>query len=179
MKTARQFATQTYLPLGLGLITVQTLGFYILNERLFASMWGLLSWLAVLILAIVGIQQFKKSNQGFVTFKEAFTIYFFTILGYVLGLFLIIELLYLIDGGLMNRVQEYTLDAQVSMMEWFSGKELEPKDIGQLKKVHAEDWDKVREPKFMALGPATYMAMFSVIGLIVAAVTKKNRPEFQ
>jgi hypothetical protein len=79
----------------------------------------------------------------------------------------------------MNRVQEYTFDAQVSMMERFSGKELEPKDIGQLKKVLAENSDKAREPKFIALGLATYMAMFSVIGLIVAAVTKKNRPEFQ
>ena len=179
MKTARQLAIQTYLPLGLALFALQSFAFYILNERLFASAWGMLSWLAVLILAIVGIQQFKKSNEGFATFKEAFTIYFFTILGFLLGSFLIMELLYLLDGGLIERIQEYTFDTQLSMMERFSGKELEANEIAQFEKAFSENADKARDPKFLALGLAAYLAIFSLIGLIVAAVTKKNRPEFQ
>lgn len=133
----------------------------------------------MVVLAVVGIQQFKKSNEGFATFKDAFTIYFFTIFGFLLGSFLLMELLYLLDVGLVERIQEYTFDSQVSMMKRFSGKELEPKDIAQLKKVLAENADKGRDPKYLALGLAVYTAMFSLVGLIVAAVTKKNRPEFQ
>ena len=178
MKTARQIAIQTYLPLGFILIALQLFGFYILNERLLASAWGLLIWLVVIIIAMVGIQQFKKGNSGFATFRETFTIYFFTILGFLLGSFLIMELLYLIDDGLVGRLNEYTFETQVSMMKKFSGKDLEPKDIAQLKKVLSENMDKARDPKYLALGLASYLVMFSVIGLIVAAITKKNRPEF-
>tara|TARA_B100000768_G_C11111725_1_gene303571 strand:- start:43 stop:597 length:555 start_codon:yes stop_codon:yes gene_type:complete len=161
-----------------------TLGCYIIDESLFVNPVGSI---LVLIISVVipffAIRSYKKLNNGFATFREAFSAYMLPVI-FSLFVSLIFNLLMynVIDSELSSRQGEMAFEAMMEMPEeqlqttiQFMGidsvDDLEDKIVSDAKK----NVTIVGQLRSSAVG----FILFAFIALIAAAVSKKNLPEFE
>jgi hypothetical protein len=146
---------------------------YSIDLKLFTNGWfSLVDLIALLALTIIAIGKTKKAMGGFISFKEAFTVYFITILiGFVVYTIFNMLLFNVIDPGAKEVLQEEVIRKTVETMKSFGG------DSAMLKETVTKmrETDSFSIPQ-QALGLGMALLMYSVVGLIVAAVMKKNRP---
>src|SRR5690554_2897313 len=158
-----------YLGAALSLFTVFA---YAVNLDLFTKWWyGIALMILVIVFGIISSMTSKKLKGGFINFKEAFTSYFIAIaLGIVISSVVSFLVFNVIDPEAAKLLQEKILDSQVTMMRGFGA----PEDaiaevVEQLENMFA--LSKVLQSiAFQLVG-------FSVVGLIVALVVKKEDPQ--
>lgn len=160
-----------YLGALLALLTVIS---YAVNLELLTNMWyGIFIMVAIIALGVVSVAMVKKAQNGFVSFKEAFTSYFITVLiGLVISTLVSYFLFNVIDTEAAAVLKEKTIETTVRMMENFHA----PSE------AVAEAVKEIESQNQFAIGSilkglAGYLVFFSVIGLIVAAAMKKNNPD--
>jgi len=173
-KSLKSIASNYGLYLGaiLALLTVIAYG---VNLDLFTKIWFGLSLLALIIVfGIISISKSKKMQDGFISFKDAFTSYFITILiGIVISALVSYIVFGFVDTEAATVIQEKVVESQIQMMENFGAPE----------EAIAETVDKMEaQGNMYAIGNVLQsllwqLAGFSVVGLIIAAIMKKNNPD--
>jgi len=173
MENLRKNSVRFGLFLGLFLIVVTTV-MYAVDLSLFTKPWiGVVNLIAsVLFGAFAGIT-YKKQSGGFLTFKEAFTAFFITILiGFLISTIYTILLFNVIDPEAKTAITENLIRYTVEMMQGFGVK---AKDVNKM----VEDMQKT--DSFGVAGQlkgfAVNLVIYSIIGLITALIIRKERPQ--
>ncbi|GGZ82689.1 DUF4199 domain-containing protein [Algibacter mikhailovii] len=159
-----------YLGVLLALITVLA---YAINIELLTNMWvGIVILVAIIVFGIISVAKAKQAQNGFASFKQAFTAYFITILiGLVISTFVSFLLFNVVDTEAAEVLKEKTIEKTVEMMEGFNS----PTDKIDEAVTQIESQNQYSLGN-IAKGLAGYLVFFSVIGLIVAAAMKKSDP---
>jgi hypothetical protein len=125
-----------------------------------------------IVLFIVGISTSKKQMGGFIAFKDAFTSY---IVSYLVagatGIVVTYLLFNVVDPSAAETLKELSIETTVNMME----------DWGAPEETIEQAIEQAENQNPMALGSQLQAFLLSiifhgVIGLIAAAIMKKNRP---
>lgn len=149
---------------------------YAVDLSLFTNkMIGIADFVIGLVISIVAISKAKSAMGGFISFKQAFTVYFINVLiGLGTYTLFIILLFNVIDPSAAETVHELTIESTVKSLQGFG------METAQIKKVAEE----MRNNNTFSIGNQLIgfpigLAISSLIGLIVAAIMKKNKPEFE
>ncbi|MEY3941426.1 MAG: DUF4199 domain-containing protein [Schleiferiaceae bacterium] len=170
------------------LVSAVTVGYtlvaYIINEVWLSSqVGGILMLLAMLVIPYFGVREFKKAHEGYATFREAFSAYVLPlIVSAVVGLAFNWLMHNVIDGELATRMGERVYERFAEMPEeqrkgvmTFMGVSTEAELKAESIKMTVDQTTIMGMLKSTGAG----IIMYAIVGLIVAAVAKKNRPEFQ
>jgi hypothetical protein len=149
---------------------------YLFDEDLFANMvMGLVIMFVAFILLILSVVALKKQQGGYVTFKDAASVFTFSwIINVAVSIIVTILLFHVIDPELGGRVKELTIESTVSMLEKF----------GTPQEAMDEAIAKIEESDQFAIGEIFQGNLLSIVfalimGLIVAAFFKKEKPVFE
>jgi len=173
-KSLKSIATNYGLYLGVTLALISVIA-YAVNLDLYTQIWFGLCLLAIIIVfGIIAVIKIKKTNGGFLSFKYAFTAYFITILiGMVISTLVSVIIFNFIDPDAAAELQVKVMDAQIARLEAYNV----PVDVidETVKKMESQGnmfsiGNVLQSLVFQLIG-------FSVVGLIVAAVMKKNNPD--
>jgi Ca2+/Na+ antiporter len=168
--TIKSIATNYGVYLG-GLLAILTVLVYAVNLDLMTNMWyGIFVILAIILFGIFSVKKAKEISEGYLTFKQSFTTYFLTLLiGLVISTVVSYIIFNIIDPEAANLLKEKTIETTISFMEGF----------GAPAEAIAEAVDKIEKDNQFSIGNiatslAIQLIMFSIVGLIVAAIMKKN-----
>lgn len=173
MENLKKNSVPLGLFLGLFLIVVTTL-MYTIDLNLFTKPWiGIINLIVVTLFgAFAGVKS-KKQAGGFLTFKEAFTAFFITVLiGFLISTLYSILLFNVIDPEAKAVITDHLIKYTVDMMQSFGAKAA---DINKL----VDDMQKT--DSFGAAGQlkgfAVNLVIYSIIGLITALIVRRERPQ--
>ncbi|WP_452220470.1 DUF4199 domain-containing protein [Lacinutrix salivirga] len=173
-KTIKSIAVNYGLYLGILLAAVTVLG-YAVNLEILTKWWlGILLFIAIIIFGILSIAKSKSALGGFIDLKQAFTSFFITVLiGIVISTLVSVIIFNFIDPEAAETLKEKVIEASVDMMRGFNA----PEDAI----AEAVDKMEAQENQF-AIGSLVQslliqLIIYSVIGLIVSAIMKKNNPD--
>jgi hypothetical protein len=173
-KSLKSIAINFGLYLGTTLALISVLA-YAIDLELYTQIWFGLVILAIIItFGIIAVIKVKQANNGFLSFKNAFTSYFITVLiGLVISALVSILIFNVVDPEAATNLQEKVISSQIERLENFNV----PTDVidETIEKIEAQGnmfgvGNVLQSIIWQLLG-------FSVIGLIVAAVMKKSNPE--
>jgi len=173
MEAMRKNAMNYGLFLGLTSIVLTTL-MYAIDINLFTSSWiGAVNFVIVTGFGAFAAVKYKKSTGGFISFKEAFTCFFITI---VVGLFLstlyTILLLNYIDPEAKTIISENVIKYTVEMMQKFGGKAADMnKMVEEMQKT--DSFGPAGQLKGFAFG----LIIYCIVGLVTALILKRERPQ--
>lgn len=158
----------------LGIVSILTSTLiYTVNIELMVSIGvGLGIFALNLIIGIIAVSRAKKQNGGFITFKEAFTTYFITMLiGSVIGMIFSYLLFNIIDPDAKQKLMDMLVEKTVG---WMQSAGTKSEDIRKM----VEEMQKTDSFSLISLLKSLAMSLVfhAIIGLIVAAVTKKENP---
>ncbi|RAJ16894.1 DUF4199 domain-containing protein [Olleya aquimaris] len=173
-KTVKSIATNYGLYLGILLASVTVLA-YALNLEILTKWWiGISLFLVIITFGIISITQSKSALEGFISFKDAFTSYFITVLiGILISSVVSVIIFNFIDPEAALTLKEKIIEASVEMMRSFNAPE---DDI-------AEAVIKMEEaPSQFAIGSLVQslfiqLVIYSVIGLIASLIMKKTNED--
>jgi len=173
-KTMKSSAMNLGLYLALIISSFTIIGYAIYLD-LFTQWWfGIGQMFLVIIFGIISAVKARKINGGFLSFKEAFSAFFITIaIGILVPALIGFVIFNIVDPEAAVILQEKIINSQVAMMSNFGAPQ---EAIDQARaQLEAED-------SFFSLGNtiktnAYQLIGFSVIGLIVAAATKRKDPD--
>lgn len=160
-----------YLGAALSLWTI--LG-YALNIELLVNFWInlLVLPLLIIIFGVLSSAKAKSILEGFISFKDAFTAYFITIVvGMLISSLVSVILFNFIDPDTAIQLKEIAIEKTVNMME----------GMGAPAEQVAQQVEALENTDFFSIGTQFWqlvkgLIFFIVIGLIVAAIMKKNQP---
>lgn len=148
---------------------------YLVDLELLVNTWaGIGLWAVNMVLLIVSVGQVKKAFGGFLSFKEGFSTFIltYTVSALVSAVFSIL-LFAVIDPEAADKVQALIIETTVTMMERFGAPEESiTEQVENLESTN--QFSVVNQVK----GFFTGIVLYAVIGLIVAAIMKRNKPEF-
>lgn len=172
-KSLRSSAVNYGLYIGL-ILTSFTIIAYAVNLELLTKWWlGLLLFFVILILGIISVSKSKKLLSGFISFKQAFTTWFTTIVvGVLISSVVSVVLFNFIDPQAAEIIKQSTIDASVSMMESFGAPQSEI-DKAIIAIEEQNQFEIVNVLKSLAW----QFLFYALLGLIVAAIMKKNDPD--
>ncbi|MBT8260190.1 MAG: DUF4199 domain-containing protein [Bacteroidia bacterium] len=159
-----------YLGAALSLITVII---YAVNLDLMVNMWlGIVLLLVVIVVGAIATAKSKSLQNGFISFKDALGTYVLTV---AIGIFISTIVSYIlfnfIDPEAAAYLQEKTVEVTVSMMEGFNvPSEAIAEAVEQIENTNQYGIGTLVKNFFIG------MVIQIIIGLIVAAVMKKNKP---
>lgn len=135
-----------------------------------ASVFGILSFVVVMLILLLMATQQRKAMGGYITFKEAFQAIFIAIL-IVVAMSTIYSYIYTnwIDPEYFERTKEMS----IRMAGSFGGDEVAEKAAEQAE----AQIDKQNSFSGRALGFAISVVLYSLFGFIIAAIVKRNKPE--
>ncbi|MFK2819994.1 DUF4199 domain-containing protein [Flavobacteriaceae sp. LMIT009] len=157
-----------------GALALMTVAIYAIDLSLMVNMWlGIFMLLIVVGFGVVATAKAKGLQEGFLSFKEAFSSYFITaVVGTVLANLVSYILFNFIDPEAAKQVSEMTVEATISMMEGF----------GAPAETIAQTVEQLENQNQFGLGTIAKNMVWAfviqaVIGLIVAAIMKKSNPD--
>jgi len=172
-KSLKSIATNFGLYLGI-LLTMATVIPYIIDIGLLTNTWlGVFILISIIVFGIISVAKAKQAQNGYASFKEAFTAYFITIaLGLLISTLVSYVLFNFIDTNAAEVLKEKTIEKTVQMLENYNS----PTSIidETVEKLESQNNYSLIN---IAQGLVGYILMFSIIGLIVAAAMKKKNPE--
>ena len=172
-KSLKSIATNYGLYLGIALALLTVLS-YAIDLSLMTNMWyGIFILLVVIIFGIISVAKTKQVQNGFASFKQAFSSYFLTVvIGLIISTFVSYLLFNFIDTEAAATIKELTIEKTVELLESFNT----PSD------VIAQSIEQIESQNQYSIGNilkslAGSLVLFSIIGLLVAAALKKNNPD--
>jgi hypothetical protein len=137
-------------------------------------MWyGIFILIAIIVFGIISVAKTKQAQNGYATFKQAFTSYFITVLIGLLISTLVSYLLFnFIDTEAAEVLKEKTIESTIQTLEGFNA----PSETiaESVKQIESQNQFSILN---ILKGLAGYLVLFSIIGLIVAAAMKKTDPD--
>lgn len=173
-KSLKSVAINYGLYLSLILVSFTVIG-YAINIELLVNFWlvMLILPLVVIIFGIISAAKSKSLLNGFISFKQAFSSYFITIAVAVLISTLVTFILFnYVDPEAALTLKEIVLEKSTALMEKFGA----PASEIEKAMVEMEKQDTFAigtQLKSLAQG----FVFYSIIGLIVALIMKKNDPD--
>ena len=158
---------------GLALI-LPVLYAYTINLNYFVSFWAL--GILVLTFFVHGfwvVGSLKKAQGGYVTFKEAFSVFFLAnAIGLLISTIMTILIFIIIDPELQSVVKELTINKTTEFMQ----------DMGANTEQISEAVDGIREQDNYSIssqikGYFSTLLVFSIIGSLISLILKKKREE--
>ena len=107
----------------LGVISILiTASIYSIDLKLFTNMWlGISSMVVFLVIGVILVSKTKKELKGFITFKEAFTVYFLAgAIGATMSVLFNILLFNVIDPEAKEIVNTHMMEYTVEMLKKFN-----------------------------------------------------------
>tara|TARA_R110002072_G_scaffold201753_3_gene359583 strand:- start:1978 stop:2553 length:576 start_codon:yes stop_codon:yes gene_type:complete len=158
-----------------GIAIAYFLAAYLIDEALFVNMiLGIALWIAYIVFFILSVAQSKKALGGFISFKDAFSGFVLTAIIYSLLVTMFsIFLFNVMDPELGLRLKEASIEKSIEIWESIG---LTDDQISEsLEKMEAMDTYSISN-----LGKSFLYSIigYSILGLIVAAIMKKDRPVF-
>ena len=147
---------------------------YAVYLDLFTKWWfGIGSLLLIIVFGIISSVKARKLLGGFISFKNAFTAYFITILvALVISTIVNLIIFNVVDPDAALVLKEKIIESQMAMMERFGAPH---ESIDQaIAEMRAQDNMFSIGSIFKSL--AYQLVGFSIVGLIVAAVVKRKDP---
>jgi hypothetical protein len=129
----------------------------------------------VIILGILAISASKKGLEGYITFKDAFSTYFLVIVvGFLISSLISLLIFNVIDPGAQEEIKQMSIDKVTDMMENF---DVPQENIDEaIAKIQEQDsFSFISQIKNYFIS----LAIYSVFGLLLAAIMKKNNPELE
>ncbi|WOC39887.1 DUF4199 domain-containing protein [Polaribacter sp. HL-MS24] len=158
---------------GLFLISL-TLYAYVVDINFFTNYW-------FIVLLLIGffvngfwvIGSLKKEQQGYMTFKEGFTVFFISnALALLLSTLLTILIFIVVDPELQETVKELTIIKTTETMENFN---VPMEQIDEaIEKIKAQDNFSITA---QIKGYFSTLAISSIVGLLLALILKKKKEE--
>jgi hypothetical protein len=172
-KSFKSSSTQYGLYLALILSSLTIIG-YAAYLDLFTKWWfGISQMLLVIVFGIISAVKARNIMGGFISFKDAFTAFFLTIvIGIVIPALVGLVIFNFVDPEAATVLQEKIIESQLRMMEnWGAPQETIDE---ALKQIEAQGsfftiTNTLKSIAYQLIG-------FSVVGLIVALVVKKSDP---
>ena len=161
--------------LGYGLyLILLTLYAYVLDNSFFASFWFLgFVIIGFFVNGFWVIASLKKAQEGYVTFKEAFTVFFISnAFGLLLSTLITILIFIVIDPELQTVVKDLTISKTTEMMENF-GAPSEAIDEA-IENIKVQDNFSIAA---QIKGYFSTLAISSIIGLLLSLILKKKKEE--
>ncbi|MBT8265903.1 MAG: DUF4199 domain-containing protein [Bacteroidia bacterium] len=147
---------------------------YAVNIGLLANMWyGITLLIIMLVLGIISVAKAKGLLNGFISFKEAFTSYFITVvIGILISTVVSFVLFNIIDPEAAVELKKITIENTITGMERW----------GVPAEAIAETVDAMEDQNDYSIGNIAkglgfYIILFSILGLIIAAIMKRNDPD--
>lgn len=173
-KNLKSMAINYGLYLGLGL-SIYTLIGYSVSLGLLVNYWMILLVLplTIIIFGIVSTVKIKSKFDGFLSFKEAFSSFFITVtIGIIISTLVSIVIFNFIDPNAAIETKEILMTNTENFMI----------SMGAPLEAVAESIEQIEKQDTYAIGTqfkslAQSIIFFAIIGLIVAAVMKKNNPD--
>ncbi|KJD33293.1 hypothetical protein PW52_14470 [Tamlana sedimentorum] len=172
-KTIKSLATNWGLYLGVVLVIAGIMGY--MNLDLMTKWWfGIGMMIIVIVFGIISAMKSKGLLNGFISFKQAFTSYFITILiGIVISVVTTLLIYNFIDPDAAITLKDKVMDTQVEMMRNFGAPE---------EAIAAAVEELEAQENMFSIGKvlqslAFQLVGYSIVGLLVAVVVKKNNPE--
>ena len=173
-KTIKSSAINYGLYLGALLMSI-TIIMYVINIELMVNFWINLLIIPLLIIGfgVFSTAKSKALNEGFLNFKQTFSSYFITVaIGILISSGLSIILFNFIDPDAAIQLKELAVEKSINMMEGFGAP---PEAIAkQVEAMESQDTFAIGTQMWQL---AQGLIFFAVIGLIVAAIMKRNNPD--
>lgn len=169
----KSMATNYGLYLGI-LLTLITIIAYAVNLDLFVNTWfGVSIYVVIIIFGIYAVAKVKQAFNSFASFKDAFSVYFITILVGLLASTVATFILFnFIDTDAALTLKEKSIE---KLIEVYKNMKLSDDKITEM--VNKVESENLYSLKNSVTGMITsYLLPLSIIGLIVAAAMKKNDP---
>ncbi len=150
---------------------------FILGPGSFANMWtGILTMLLSIAILVIFPLMHRKEIGGYWSFGEAFKfILIMSVIILVCSTLTNLVLFKLVDPEFMNKVKEISIDNTIKMLEGFgSPEDAISKAVEGIEKQFADQ----QTPMGYLMGVVKGLAIFAVLGAIIALIIKKNKPEF-
>ncbi|WP_375237917.1 DUF4199 domain-containing protein [Aurantibacter sp.] len=158
-----------YLGVGLAIITAIC---YAMDVLLLTNMWlGIGLLILVLATSIFSSISTKKAQNGIISFKEAFTAFFITlVIALLISSIVYIVIFNFVDPEAANILKEAVMEKQINMMKDFGA------DSNAIAAV-AEEFEK--QDNMYSIGNVLQSFIFqligySIVGLISSAIIKKT-----
>lgn len=174
MEKSLKSSSSTYgLYLGLILAALTIIG-YSVSLDLFTKWWfGVIFLLVIIVIGIMSAINFRKLLGGFISFKNAFSSYFIAILvGVVISSIVSILIFNVVDPDAAKILQEKIIESQVAMLENFGA----PQEAIDNAVTEMQANGSMYSIGNILKSIAFQLVGYSIVGLIVAAVVKKNDP---
>lgn len=150
-----------------------TLIAYLMDLSLMVNPWaGISLWVVAIVIYVLSVSKTRVSLGGYINFRDAFSSF---MLAYIISALVAttfnILLFSVIDKGAAAELQEMSIEATIQMMENFGTPESAIEDTI----IEMEGTDQFSAIQ-MVKGFFWGVFFYAVIGLIVAAIMKKNPP---
>ena len=169
-QSSKKLATSYGVYLGIALLLFTVL-VYAIDLSMFTQWYMMfIPFIIILVLAIMAVKKAKIFSNHLFTFKDAFGTYFLTVfIGLLISSIFSFVLFSLIDPQAAETVKELTIETQVEMMEGFGVPESEINKA--IEKTQNENSFSLKN---IAIGFAVQLAVYSVIGLIIALIFREK-----
>ncbi len=150
-----------------------TLVAYLSDLTLMVNPWmGIALWVISLVIFIMAVSKTRGAFGGYISFRDAFSTF---ILAYIVSSLVTtsfsILLFSVVDPGAAEDLQEMSIEATVELMENFGAPEAQIEET--IEQMEGSNQFSVLN---MVKGFFWGIFIYAVIGLIVAAIMKKNPP---
>ena len=176
MNDAVKSAASKYGPTIAGISIAYTLVAYLIDMKLMVNTWaGISLWVVNFALLIIAVRAAKKAMDGFISFKNAFTTFIMTfVISSLLSTVFNIVLFAVVDPAAAQELQELTIETTISFMEKLGTPESElEKQVAAMEEANQFSMGNQVKGFFMGI------VFYAILGLIVAAVMKKDKPVFE
>tara|TARA_B100001063_G_C16407105_1_gene377682 strand:- start:42 stop:572 length:531 start_codon:yes stop_codon:yes gene_type:complete len=169
-KSSKKLATSYGVYLGIALILISVL-IYAFDISLMTEWYlMLINLILIIILSTMAVKKAKGFSTSLFTFKNAFSIYFLTVL---IGLFMAtvfsLLLFNVIDPEAAETLKELTIEKQAAMFENFGMTEAQINEA--VLQMEKEDTFSLKN---IAISFASQLVFFSIIGLIIALIFREK-----
>lgn len=149
---------------------------YVSGPEMMTNWWAGLVMIFVSIgFTVYAVSKVRGEMGGFINFKDAFSTYFLTMfIATAISTTFAILLFNVIDPGYAEEVRQLAMDKALEMMEKFGTPE---------EAIEKAMTDMESQNQFSPVGQLksfmTTLMLGAIVGLIVAAIMKKNNPELE
>jgi hypothetical protein len=171
--------SQTYRAglIAAGISIAWTIIAYLVGIDLFTNWWmGIIMFIVIITYLIISLKNIKTQLGGYISFKDAFLNFLvMAVINIVISQTIYYLLIHVIDPDFGIAVMDVTIEKSIAMMESFGAPEAAIEEALANMEVEMEKQSTLFGALMNMLKGIGFMA---VVGLIVAAIMKKNPPVF-
>ena len=161
-----------------GISVVWTIIAYLVGIDLFTNWWmGIIIFIVVIVYLIISLKNIRTDVGGYISFKDAFLNFLvMAVIQIAISQTIYFLLIYVIDPGFGEAIIDASIEKVIGIMEWLGAPDSAIEEA--LPEIEIE---MAKQTTFIGAVTNTIkgVSFMAVIGLIVAAIIKKNPSPFE